>query len=59
VKNRGGANGDLMLHIVAIWRYPLNAHFCRCLAHFYRVLEKVNEIAHTAWVGNRLWSKKK
>jgi hypothetical protein len=40
VKNRGGAEGDLMLHIVAVRGYPLNAHSCRCLAHFYRTLEK-------------------
>jgi len=40
VKNRGGAEGNLMLHIVAGRRYPLNAHSCRCLAHFYSALEK-------------------
>jgi hypothetical protein len=33
-------DGCLMLHIVAVRGYPLNAHSCRCLAHFYRALEK-------------------
>jgi hypothetical protein len=56
VKNRGAAKGNLMLHIVGAGRYPLNAHFCRCLAHFYRGLEKALEIAHTAWVENRIRS---
>ncbi|QHO83128.1 hypothetical protein CPT31_19660 [Enterobacter hormaechei] len=42
-----------MLLIVAGRRYPLNAHSCRCLAHFYSALEKREENAHTVSVGNR------
>jgi len=57
VKNRGGAEGYLMVIIVAIGRYPLNAHFCRCLAHFYRWLEKMRKSAHTVIHGNRWGSK--
>ncbi|RSK66340.1 hypothetical protein EJE24_14070 [Enterobacter huaxiensis] len=59
VKNRGGADGYLMLHIVAARRYPLNAHSCRCLAHFYRVLEDPQKNAHTVQVENRTRSQRK
>ena len=52
-ENLGGAEGYLMLHIVAAWGYPLNAHSCRCLAHFYRALEKARKTTHTVSVGNR------
>ncbi|PHH05910.1 hypothetical protein CRX53_19205 [Leclercia adecarboxylata] len=41
-----------MVLIVASAQAPLNAHSCRCLAHFYRVLEKLRKTAHTANVGN-------
>jgi hypothetical protein len=37
-------DGYLMLHIVAGTRHPLNAHSCRCLAHFYRALEKQRKL---------------
>ena len=40
-EKRGGVDGCLMVPIVAIEGTPLNAHSCRCLAHFYRGLEKM------------------
>ena len=47
------AEGDLMLLIVAVRGYALNAHSCRCLAHFYRALEKARKTTHTVNVENR------
>ena len=35
-----------MMNIVVARRAALNAHFCRCLAHFYRLLEKTDKSAH-------------
>ena len=35
-----------MENIVVVRGYPLNAHFCQCLAYFSRVLEKCYKIAH-------------
>ncbi|MCU6669579.1 hypothetical protein M8013_12570 [Enterobacteriaceae bacterium H4N4] len=52
-EKRGGAEGCLMVLIVASADDPLNAHFCRCLAHFYTVLEKMGKSAHTVIIGNR------
>jgi hypothetical protein len=59
VKKSGGAESDLMVHIVDSLSHPLNAHSCRCLAHFYAALEKVGKTAHTVSVGNGAWSEKK
>jgi hypothetical protein len=59
VKKRGGAKGRLMLHIVASVGHPLNAHSCRCLAHFYAVLEKVRKTAHTVIVAKGTGSENK
>jgi len=42
-----------MLLIVAARGYALNAHSCRCLAHFYRALEKALKTTHTVNVENR------
>ncbi|AMZ76129.1 hypothetical protein SS47_08205 [Enterobacter kobei] len=59
MKNRGGTDACLMLHIVAVRGYALNAHSCQCLAHFYRALEKRRESAQTVKVGKRTWSNEK
>ncbi|MCW2094711.1 hypothetical protein [Lelliottia amnigena] len=56
-EKRGGVDGCLMLPIVAIEGTPLNAHSCRCLAHFYRGLEKMRKGAQTGNNGNRIGSK--
>jgi hypothetical protein len=58
VKKRGGAKGGLMVPIVDSMGEPLNAHFCRCLAHFYIALEKKGKSTHTVSVGNSAWSKR-
>ncbi|ANG94179.1 hypothetical protein LZP96_13255 [Enterobacteriaceae bacterium 155047] len=54
-ENRGGAEGDLMGAIVGVTGDPLNAHSCRCLAHFYRGLEKKRKSAHTVQV--KYWAR--
>ena len=41
-----------MMNIVVARRAALNAHFCRCLAHFYRLLEKTDKSAHYVRVEN-------
>jgi len=51
-EKRGGVDGCLMVPIVDIGRPPLNAHSCRCLAHFYRGLEKREKDAQTGISGN-------
>ncbi|EGO8189633.1 hypothetical protein E6X08_09605 [Escherichia fergusonii] len=43
---RGQASRCLIVNIVVVRGTPLNAHFCQCLAHFSRVLEKCNKFAH-------------
>jgi hypothetical protein len=53
-EKRGGVDGCLMVPIVAIEGTPLNAHSCRCLAHFSTVLEKRQKYAHNAEVKKRL-----
>jgi len=52
VKKRLTTNG-LMRTIVAIRATPLNAHFCRCLAHFSMLLENMHRNAHIVTVKNR------
>ncbi len=42
-----------MVNIVVVRSVPLNAHFCRCLAHFYRLLEKMDKSAHYIKVVNQ------
>lgn len=42
-----------MENIVVVSGVPLNAHFCQCLAHFYRPLEKTDKSAHYISVENR------
>ncbi|AVE58269.1 hypothetical protein AM352_07680 [Citrobacter koseri] len=42
-----------MVNIVVASRLPLNAHFCQCLAHFSRALEKKDKFAHNQSVVNR------
>lgn len=39
-----------MENIVVVRGYPLNAHSCQCLAHFSRVLEKNDKLAHNQGV---------
>ncbi|SFE14285.1 hypothetical protein SAMN05216563_103270 [Phytobacter palmae] len=39
-----------MALIVAVVDLPLNAHFCRCLACFSRLLEKPHKNLHTVAV---------
>jgi hypothetical protein len=39
-----------MENIVVVRGYPLNAHFCQCLAHFSRALEKSDKFAHNQGV---------
>jgi hypothetical protein len=58
-EKRGGAKGCLMVPIVDSERSPLNAHFCRCLAHFYIALEKLRKYAHNASIKNRIRSPRK
>jgi hypothetical protein len=58
-KNGPALKGRLMVHIVESMGHPLNAHSCRCLAHFYAVLEKVRKSAHTVIVGKRIGSESK
>jgi hypothetical protein len=58
-EKRGGVDGCLMVPIVAIGRTPLNAHSCRCLAHFYRGLEKREKDAQTGITGNRIGNEPK
>lgn len=48
-----------MTVIVVLSPVPLNAHFCRCLAHFSSVLEKKQKDAHNAVVRKRLESHRK
>lgn len=40
----------LMGIIVVLSPWTLNAHFCRCLAHFSRALEKPHKSAHNVTV---------
>jgi len=49
VKKRLAMDG-LMRFIVAIGAVPLNAHSCRCLAHFSMVLENMHRNTHTVFV---------
>ncbi|EPJ4165774.1 hypothetical protein [Citrobacter freundii] len=42
-----------MMNIVVARRAALNAHFCQCLAYFYRLLEKKDKNAHTVGVAIR------
>lgn len=43
-----------MTVIVVLSPVPLNAHSCRCLAHFSTELEKWQKYAHNAEVKKRL-----
>jgi hypothetical protein len=49
-KKRGQVSVCLMVNIVVVRRIPLNAHFCQCLAYFYRLLEKTDKNTHTVEV---------
>ncbi|MPN05101.1 hypothetical protein SDC9_152351 [bioreactor metagenome] len=50
---RGQESVCRMMNIVVARRAALNAHFCRCLAHFYRLLEKTDKSAHYVRVEKR------
>ncbi|TCC83470.1 hypothetical protein EY915_07835 [Citrobacter braakii] len=52
-KKRGQESVCRMMNIVVVSRAALNAHFCRCLAYFYRLLEKTDKSAHYVRVANR------
>ncbi|MGE4388196.1 MAG: hypothetical protein AB7E14_12215, partial [Citrobacter sp.] len=45
-----GRWGCRLENIVVVRGYPLNAHFCQCLAHFSTMLEKSDQFAHNQGV---------
>ncbi|HAZ78078.1 MAG TPA: hypothetical protein DCX28_16945 [Enterobacteriaceae bacterium] len=53
---RQTAAGCLLETIVVRASGALNAHSCRCLAHFSRPLEKTHKSAHTGRNKKREWS---